>query len=588
MEQVPVNLRSRRSLVLQFVCVALVCFLSSCGGGSSHSSSSTSTSVTVLPSTATVATSKTQQFTATLNGANTAVSWSVNAVASGNSTVGTISPNGLYTAPASIPSPATVTVTATEQATSSIKPGNASVTIANPLNNQQTQAFPIKLGTTGGNVNDFTTQGNIITCCSGTLGSLVSRGGTQFILSNNHVLARSDQAQTGEAISQPGLVDNNCHPGNTVAHLSQAAKLKTSGVDAALAAVVLGATPAVDPTGSILDLGSNGGPAAPAGTAEMASVGMTVAKSGRSSGLTCSSVQSINTATQITYQTSCNGGMPFTVTFNNQVVVGGATFSAAGDSGSLIVDSQTAGPVALLYGGSSNTTVGNPIQAVLTALKDPSSGASPKFVGGATPHSVACPASSAAAHTSSVLSQQEVQRATAVKERHEVRLMSDPAVIGVGVGASDDNPGEAALVLYVDREKTHAPIPAEIEGVRTKVIVTDRFHATASQQASANTSQAEEVLSHAEVARGTAAKERHASRLMADPAIFGVGVGRSADDPSQAAVVIYLEKNATRVIPTQVDGVRTKVIRTDRFRAYGWGKQNENRPACSRPTNPER
>jgi len=166
--------------------------------------------------------------------------------------------------------------------------------------------------------------------------------------------------------------------------------------------------------------------------------------------------------------------------------------------------------------------------------------------------------------------------------------MGDPAVIGVGVGASDDNPGEAALVLYVDREKTHAPIPAEIEGVRTKVIVTDRFHATSSQQASANTSQAEEVLSDAEVARGTAAKERHASRLMADPAIFGVGVGRSADDPSQAAVVIYLDKNASPVIPRQVDGVRTKVIRTDRFRAYGWGKQNENRPACSRATNPER
>jgi len=538
-----------------------------------------------LPSTATVATNKTQQFTATLNGANTAVSWSVNAVAGGNSTVGTISPTGLYTAPASIPSPATVTVTATEQATSSIKPGNASVTITNPLNNQQPQAFPIKLGTTGGNVNDFTTQGNIITCCSGTLGSLVARGGTQFILSNNHVLARSDQAKTGEAISQPGLVDNNCmNPNRNVALLTQPAPLKTSGVDAALAAVVSGA---VDPTGSILDLGA-GGPAPPAATPEMAAVGMTVAKSGRSSGLTCSSVQSINTATQITYQTRCNGGTTFNVTFNNQVVVGGKTFSAAGDSGSLIVDSQTAGPVALLYGGSSDTTVGYPIPPVLTALKDQSSGASPTFVGGAT-HSVACPASSAAAQTSSiVLSQQEVQRASAVKARHEVRLMGDPAVIGVGVGASEDNPGEAALVLYVDREKTHAPIPAEIEGVRTKVIVTDRFHATSSQQASANTSQGEEVLSDAEVARGTAAKERHASRLMADPAIFGVGVGRSADDPSQAAVVIYLDKNASPVIPRQVDGVRTKVIRTDRFRAYGWGKQNENRPACSRATNPER
>ncbi|HEV2731383.1 MAG TPA: hypothetical protein VGV15_15235, partial [Terriglobales bacterium] len=219
---------------------------------------------------------------------------------------------------------------------------------------------------------------------------------------------------------------------------------------------------------------------------------------------------------------------------------------------------------------------------------DPSSGAVPAIVGGAQ-HSVACPASGAAQTSSAMLSQQEVQRATTVKARHEVRLMGDPAVIGVGVGASDDNPGEAALVLYVDREKTHAPIPAEVDGVRTKVIVTDRFHATSNQQQAANMSQSEEALSDAEVSRATAAKEKHAERLMSDPAILGVGVGRSADDPSQGALVIYIDKTfASRSIPAQIDGVRTKVIRTDRFRAYGWGKHSEERPACSRSPNPDR
>jgi hypothetical protein len=543
--------------------------------------------VHVSPSTAIVATSTTQQFTATVTGiANTAVNWTVNGTAGGNSTVGTISASGLYTAPSSIPTPATVTVTAADQASPSLT-GTASVTVINPPNNQQAQSFPIKLGTTGGNVNDFTINGKIITCCSGTLGSLVLRGSGQFfILSNNHVLARSDQAKAGEEISQPGLVDNNCNPGNPVAKLTQAAPLKTSGVDAAIAAIDPGA---VDLTGSILDLGSNGGPAAPAGTPEVASVMMTVAKSGRSSGLTCSSVQSINTATRIDYQTGCNGGTTFTVTFNNQVVVGGGSFSSAGDSGSLIVDSQTARPVALLYGGNSTSTVGNPIQAVLTALKDPSSGSAPAIVGGPQ-HPVACPASSAAARANAaMLSEQEVQRATAVKMKHEVSLLSDPAVIGVGVGASDDNPGEAALVVYVDREKTPAPVPAAIEGVRTKVIVTDRFHATSNQEQAASLSPREEALSDAEVARATAAKEKHASRLMSDPAILGVGVGRSGDDPSQAALVIYIDKNfASRTVPSQIDGVRTKVIRTDRFRAYGWGKQSEERPACSRSTKPER
>src|SRR2546427_1655312 len=558
--------KSRRGFVLPLGSIVLICFwLTSCGGGSSHSSSSVSTAVHVSPSTAIVATSTTQQFTVT-GITNTTVNWSVNGAAGGNSTVGTISASGLYTAPSSIPNPATVQVTAADQASPSLT-GSASVTVINPPDNQKAQPFPIKLGTTGGNVNDFTIKGSIITCCSGTLGSLVSRGGAEFILSNNHVLARSDQAKPGEAISQPGLVDNNCRPGNTVAHLTQFAPLKTSGVDAAIAAVVSGA---VDSSGSILDLGTNpGDPEPPAGTLASATVAMPVAKSGRSSGLTCSSVQTINTSVRIDYQTSCNGGTTFTVTFNNQVVVGGGSFSAAGDSGSLIVDSQTAQPVALLYGGNSTGTVGNPIQAVLTALKDPSSGAVPAVVGGAT-HPVACPASSAAAQTNAVmLSEQEVQRATAVKLRHEVRLMSDPAVVGGGVGASDDNPGEAGLVLCVDPEKTHAPIPVQIDGLRTKIIATDRFHATSTQEQVANMSPPEEALSDAEVARATAAKEKHANRLMSDSAILGVGVGKSSDDRSQAALVIYVDKDvASNPIPTQLDGVRTKVIRTDRFRAY--------------------
>jgi len=58
-------------------------------------------SVAVSPSSATLAPGKTQQFTATvLNTSNTAVTWKVDGVANGNSTVGTITTAGLYTAPA--------------------------------------------------------------------------------------------------------------------------------------------------------------------------------------------------------------------------------------------------------------------------------------------------------------------------------------------------------------------------------------------------------------------------------------------------------------------------------------------------------
>jgi hypothetical protein len=58
------------------------------------------TLVTITPATASVAEGATQQFTATIaNNANPNVTWSVDGIAGGNVTVGTISAAGLYTAP---------------------------------------------------------------------------------------------------------------------------------------------------------------------------------------------------------------------------------------------------------------------------------------------------------------------------------------------------------------------------------------------------------------------------------------------------------------------------------------------------------
>jgi len=313
-----------------------------------------------------------------------------------------------------------------------------------------------------------------------------------------------------------------------------------------------------------------------------------VAKSGRSTALTCSSIGTINATIQIDYQTGCGTGTKFTVTFTNQVVVNSGTFSSAGDSGSLIVNSQTAQSVALLYGGNTTTTVGNPIQAVLAALKDPVTGAMPSVVGGSMPHAIACPAAAAVQASTVAVAEAEVKWATDVKTQHEAALMADPAVIGVGVGASEDSPEEAAVVIYVDKEKAHAPIPAVIDGVRTKVIVTDRFHATANntqagEQTRANGTQLEEALPDSEVARATAVKEKHVTGLMSDSAIIGVGVGRSADEHSSAALAIYVDKSkASGPIPAQIDGVRTNVVRTDRFRSYGWGKEETPVPAACR------
>jgi hypothetical protein len=88
-----------------------------------------SVSVTVHPASSSVFTNAQQQFAATVTGTtNTQVNWSVNGIPGGNATVGTINTGGLYTGPASVPSPATVTVVATSQVDTS-KTGSASVTI---------------------------------------------------------------------------------------------------------------------------------------------------------------------------------------------------------------------------------------------------------------------------------------------------------------------------------------------------------------------------------------------------------------------------------------------------------------------------
>lgn len=220
-------------------------------------------------------------------------------------------------------------------------------------------------GSSGGNAQDSTHA----FCCGGTLGSLVSKGGVQYILSNNHVLARVDQAAAGEAITQPGLIDNGCRVATVVANFSEAVTLGTRNVDAALAALQAGQ---MDPSGKILDIG------VPCATPVTPQVGLTVSKSGRTTGCTTGTIGSINTDVSVRYQKNCGNGRKFLISYTNQVVINSTNFSAGGDSGSLIVSgtcsatgSETDGdnaPVALLFAGSSTTVVGNPIQDVVNAL----------------------------------------------------------------------------------------------------------------------------------------------------------------------------------------------------------------------------
>ena len=83
-------------------------------------------SVTIVPSSASIVISGTQQFSATVTGSsNQSVTWSVDGITGGNSSVGTISAGGLYVGPPMIGYHA---ITATAQANSASL-GNASLTI---------------------------------------------------------------------------------------------------------------------------------------------------------------------------------------------------------------------------------------------------------------------------------------------------------------------------------------------------------------------------------------------------------------------------------------------------------------------------
>jgi serine protease len=101
--------------------------------GQGSCSLTTSVQLAVCPAAANVQTgSGSETFSATLaNTTNTAVTWQVNGVTGGNATLGTISSAGVYRAPASVPSPATVSVSAVSAADSSVS-DSASVTITAP------------------------------------------------------------------------------------------------------------------------------------------------------------------------------------------------------------------------------------------------------------------------------------------------------------------------------------------------------------------------------------------------------------------------------------------------------------------------
>jgi hypothetical protein len=449
-----------------------------------------------------------------------------------------------------------------------------------PNDQSLAQAAPVKLGTSGGNSTDLGAK----VCCIGTLGSLWTKTGVTnpVILSNNHVLDRSGKGAAGEAINQPLQLacSNPGTPPLTVAHLTQGAALKPtanepgqcpgsaaplcghapSNVDAAIAEIAVGE---VDLSGTILDLGPVGttsiAASPPSNTIGVPALSEGVGKSGRTTGLTCSTIESLNLSIRVDYDATCGDTTPaFTAIFVNQVTITGGSFSGEGDSGSLVVDTSTARPIGLLYGGSPTSTVANPIQDVIAAF----GGAAAFSIVGGPDHAVSC------AHTATAgaiqvgtpqaaLVPKEQQRVAAVQQRRAVQLMQDPAIKGVAIGASADNPNEGALLIQASGSSVPR-VPPTIDGVRTRLV----FDAAA-------TATLRPSLGSGEMDRARVVKEAHDASLMGQPGIQGVGISMSADNPTETAISIYVVKGVAHPpIPAVIDGVRTRIFEGGRFKAY--------------------
>ena len=312
--------------------------------------------------------------------------------------------------------------------------------------------------------------------------------GKQYILSNNHVLARTNLATIGEDIIQPGLIDQNptCFKDATdiVADLSAFIPIlfKTKGtmpsnvVDAAIARVRTSATGfIVDPTGFIVDIGTLSSETVDA------SLGMAVKKSGRTTGLTNGNITAVHATIDVSY------GSGKTARFTNQIVVGSGDFIASGDSGSLMVEDVLTNPraVGLLFAGGSTTAVANPIGDVLNAFNvsmvgsDSSASVTGKILAWAKKLLSVAESQAANAQLPPQASQAAVDAVRRVKERHEGRLLAVPGVIGVGVGVSEKTSRQAAIEIYVKEagESLHRALPKSLDGVEVKIIETGEIRA---------------------------------------------------------------------------------------------------------------
>ena len=222
---------------------------------------------------------------------------------------------------------------------------------------------------------------------AGTLGCWVRKNGQKVILSNNHVLANSNDAEIGDAILQPGPFDGGSFPQDHIANLARFVPISFQGepsqcqfanavisvfnlgcrvigsntrykatqiqaednlVDAAIAAPLN----AADVKDEIINIG-------PIQGTVQGELGMTVKKSGRTTGFTTGEIQQVDVTANVQY------GAGQIAVFTDQLLAG--AMSQGGDSGSAVLDENNR-LTGLLFAGSDTTTIINRIENVFSAL----------------------------------------------------------------------------------------------------------------------------------------------------------------------------------------------------------------------------
>ena len=210
---------------------------------------------------------------------------------------------------------------------------------------------PVPIGVSSG-LADFAT---------GTLGARVTDGTNVYALSNNHVFAGVNTGSVGDAITQPGVEDGGSDPADRIATLADYQAIDFSGGNNIMDAAI-----AVTSAGNVATATPPDGYGAPSTTPAAAAIGMGVQKYGRTTGFQLGAVQDVNFSVDVCYFALGEFCFPgYEARFVDQISVSGASFSAPGDSGSLMVTQGGNQPVALLFAGDGQLTIGNPIIPVL-------------------------------------------------------------------------------------------------------------------------------------------------------------------------------------------------------------------------------